>query len=86
MKLPYSWLKDFTDVGIHNVSAKKYAADMTMAGTMVGSWESPADEISNVVVGKIVSMERHPNSDHMWVCQIDIGKEEPVQIVTGPID
>jgi len=83
MKLPYSWLKDFTDVGIHNVSAKKYAADMTMAGTMVGSWESPADEISNVVVGKIVSMERHPNSDHMWVCQIDIGKDEPVQIVTG---
>ena len=83
MKLPYSWLKDFTDVGVHNVSAKQYAADMTMAGTMVGSWESPADEISNVVVGKILSMERHPNSDHMWVCQIDIGKEEPVQIVTG---
>ena len=45
MKLPYSWLKDFTDVGIHNVPAKQYAADMTMAGTMVGSWESPADEI-----------------------------------------
>jgi len=83
MKLPYSWLKDFTDVGIHNVSAKQYAADMTMAGTMVGSWESPADEISNVVVGRILSMERHPNSDHMWVCQIDIGKDEPVQIVTG---
>ena len=83
MKLPYSWLKDFTDVGIHNVPAKQYAADMTMAGTMVGSWESPADEISNVVVGKIVSMERHPNSDHMWVCQIDIGKDKPVQIVTG---
>ena len=83
MKLPYSWLKDFTDVGIHNVPAKKYAADMTMAGTMVGSWESPADEISNVKVGKIVSMERHPNSDHMWVCQIDVGQEEPVQIVTG---
>ena len=83
MKLPYSWLKDFTDVGIHNMPAKKYAADMTMAGTMVGSWESPADEISNVVVGKILSMERHPNSDHMWVCQIDIGKDEPVQIVTG---
>ncbi len=83
MKLPYSWLKDFTDVGIHNVSARQYAADMTMAGTMVGSWESPADEISNVVVGRILSMERHPNSDHMWVCQLDVGREEPVQIVTG---
>lgn len=83
MKLPYSWLKDFTDVGIHNVPAKQYAADMTMAGTMVGSWECPADEISNVVVGRILSMERHPNSDHMWVCQMDVGGAEPVQIVTG---
>ena len=83
MKLPYSWLKDFTDVGIHNVSAKQYAADMTMAGTMVGSWESPADEIRNVAAGKIVSMERHPDSDHMWVCRIDVGKDSPVQIVTG---
>ena len=36
-----------------------------------------------MVVGKVLSMERHPNSDHMWICQIDVGKDEPVQIVTG---
>ena len=83
MKLPYRWLKDFTDIGVENVPVKQYAADMTMAGTMVGSWESPGDEIKNVVVGKILSMEKHPNSDHMWICQLDVGKEEPVQIVTG---
>ena len=40
-------------------------------------------EIKNVVVGKVVSIVRHENSDHMWVCQIDVGAEEPVQIVTG---
>ena len=40
-------------------------------------------EIQNVVVGKVLSMEHHPDSDHMWVCQIDVGREEPVQIVTG---
>ena len=83
MKLPYSWLKNYTDVGIHNVPAKQYAADMTMAGTMVGSWESAADGISNVVAGRIVSMDRHPDSDHMWICQVDVGREAPVQIVTG---
>ena len=40
-------------------------------------------EIKNVVVGKVVSIVRHENSDHMWVCQVEVGKEEPVQIVTG---
>ena len=83
MKLPYRWLKDFTDIGVETVPVRQYAADMTMAGTMVGSWESPGDEIKNVVVGKVLSMEKHPNSDHMWICQLDVGKDEPVQIVTG---
>ena len=82
MKLPYQWLKDFTDVGIHNVDAKTYAASMTMSGSMVGSWESPADEIRNVVVGQIVKLEKHPNSDHLFICQINVGKET-LQIVTG---
>ena len=40
-------------------------------------------EIKNVVVGKVVSIVRHENSDHMWVCQVDVGEEAPVQIVTG---
>ena len=40
-------------------------------------------ELRNVVVGKVLSMVRHPNSDHMWICQVDVGREEPVQIVTG---
>ncbi len=83
MKLPYSWLKDFTDIGIETISPKQYAADMTMAGTMVGSWDNAADEISGVVIGTVTEMERHPNSDHMWVCQVDVGEAEPVQIVTG---
>ena len=36
-----------------------------------------------MVVGKILSMEKHPDSDHMWICQIDVGQAEPIQIVTG---
>ena len=83
MKLPYQWLKDFTDVGIHNVDAKTYADSMTMSGSMVGSWESPADEIKNVVVGQILKLEKHPNSDHLHICTVDVGEEAPLQIVCG---
>ena len=82
MKLPYQWLKDFTDVGIHNVDAKTYADSMTMSGSMIGSWESPADEIKNVVVGQIVKLEKHPNSDHLTICQVNVGTQT-LQIVTG---
>ncbi len=82
MKLPYQWLKDFTDVGIHNVDAKTYADSMTMSGSMVGSFESPADEIQNVVVGQILKLEKHPNSDHLFICQVNVGNET-LQIVTG---
>ena len=82
MKLPYQWLKDFTDIGIHNVDAKTYADSMTMSGSMVGSWDSPADEIKNVVVGQILKLEKHPNSDHLTICQVNVGKET-LQIVTG---
>ena len=56
---------------------------MTLSGSKVEITEDLGAEIQNVVAGRIQSMERHPNSDHMWVCQLDVGREEPVQIVTG---
>ncbi|MEA5039553.1 MAG: phenylalanine--tRNA ligase subunit beta [Clostridiaceae bacterium] len=83
MKLPYKWLKDFVDIGAETVSPKEYAQKMTMSGSMIGSWEHPADEIENVVCGKILSLEKHPDSDHLWVCQVDVGTPAPIQIVTG---
>ena len=70
MKLPYKWLKDYTDIGLHNVDPKTYAAKMTMSGTMVGSFESAADEISKVVVGRIDGLVKHPNSDHLNICPV----------------
>ncbi len=56
---------------------------MTLSGSKVEITEDLGAEISNVVVGRILSMERHPDSDHMWICQIDVGQAEPIQIVTG---
>ena len=62
---------------------KEFAEAMTLSGSKVELTHDLGEEISNVVAGRIVSMVRHPNSDHMWICQLDVGKDEPVQIVTG---
>ena len=82
MKLNRKWLhEEFVDLS--SVSDKEYVEKLTIFGQKVETYERMDAVIKNVVVGKVLSIVRHENSDHMWVCQIDIGKEEPVQIVTG---
>ena len=80
MNLSRKWLNEFVSV---NVNDKDFAEAMTLSGSKVETTEDLGAEITNVVVGRVLSMERHPNSDHMWVCQVEAGKDEPVQIVTG---
>lgn len=82
MKLNRKWLhEEFVDLS--NVSDREYVEKLTIFGQKVETYERMDAEIKNVVVGKVVSIVRHENSDHMWVCQVDVGQEEPVQIVTG---
>ena len=82
MQLNRKWLhEEFVDLS--NVSDKEYVETLTVFGQKVETWERMDAEIKNVVVGKVLEIVRHENSDHMWVCQIDVGEEEPVQIVTG---
>ena len=82
MKLNRKWInEDFVDLS--HVSDKEYVDTLTVFGQKVETYERLDTEIKNVVVGKVVSIVRHENSDHMWVCQIDVGQDEPVQIVTG---
>ena len=80
MNLSRKWLNEFVTVEAND---KDFAEAMTLSGSKVELTHDLGSEISNVVVGQIRSMERHPDSDHMWVCQIDVGQAEPVQIVTG---
>ena len=80
MNLSRKWLSEFVSV---EADDKEFAESMTLSGSKVELTHDLGAEICNVVVGRILSMERHPDSDHMWVCQIDVGREEPVQIVTG---
>ena len=82
MKLNRKWLhEEFVDLS--SVSDKEYVEKLTIFGQKVETYERMDAEIRNVVVGKVLSIVRHENSDHMWVCQIDVGQGEPVQIVTG---
>ncbi len=82
MQLNRKWInEDFVDLS--HVSDKEYVETLTVFGQKVETCERMDAEIKNVVVGKVVSMVAHPNSDHMFICQIDIGQGEPVQIVTG---
>ena len=80
MLLSRKWLSEFVDVDAND---REFAEAMTLSGSKVETTEDLGAEISNVVAGRILSMERHPDSDHMWVCQLDVGQAEPVQIVTG---
>ena len=80
MLLSRKWLDEFVHVDAND---KDFAEAMTLSGSKVETVTALDESLKNVVVGKILSMEKHPDSDHMWVCQIDVGREEPVQIVTG---
>ena len=81
MILSRNWLNEFVD--LKDITDKEFNDEMTLSGSKVETIERPDENLKNMVVGKILEMKRHENSDHMWVCQIDVGQAEPVQIVTG---
>lgn len=80
MNLSLKWLKDFVNI---DVAPKKYADEMTMSGSKVEGFKCAGDEIKNVVVGKIISIEKHPDAEKLQICMLDVGEEVPIQIVTG---
>ena len=82
MKLNRKWLHE-EFVELSHISDKEYVETLTIFGQKVETWERMDSEIKNVVVGRVDSMVPHPNSDHMFICQVDVGQEELVQIVTG---
>ena len=80
MNLSRNWLAEFVEL---SAGDKEYADAMTLSGSKVEGTQALGEEIKNVVVGKVLSLVRHPDSDHMWICQVDVGKDKPIQIVTG---
>ena len=80
MKTSVEWLKEYSDI---DVSTKELADILTMTGSKVEGIEELGGNIKNVVVGKILEIKPHFDSDHLVVTQIDIGNGEVLQVVTG---
>ncbi|MBV4440077.1 phenylalanine--tRNA ligase subunit beta [Clostridium tyrobutyricum] len=80
MKVPVKWLKDYVNI---DIPAKELGDRLTLSGSKVEEVVTTGDEIKNVVTGKIIKIEPHPDADKLVVCQVDIGKEDPIQIVTA---
>ena len=81
MNTSLSWIKRY--VPDLNVTAKEYADAMTLSGTKVENYEELDRDLDKIVVGKILTCEDHPNSDHLHVCTVNVGADEPLQIVCG---
>ena len=79
MKASIEWLKEFSQI---NVSGKELGDILTMTGSKLETIEERGKDIENVVVGKILEIEKHPNADKLIVTKVDVGNEI-LQIVTG---
>lgn len=80
MNLSMKWLNEYTKA---EMPPKEFAEAMTMSGSKVEGYEIEGEKIKNVVVGKILSIEKHPDADKLVVCQVDVAEDAPIQIVTG---
>ncbi|MDE7390292.1 MAG: phenylalanine--tRNA ligase subunit beta, partial [Lachnospiraceae bacterium] len=80
MNLSMKWLKEFVE--IDEVAPRDFAEAMTMSGSKVETFEKEGGAVDNIVVGKVLQIDRHPDADKLVVCQVDLG-EKQVQIVTA---
>ena len=81
MLLSMKWLNNYVDVS--DIDIKDFCNAMTMSGTKVENYRLESEEINNVVVGKIISVTKHPDADRLLICKVDVGSTEPIQIVTA---
>ncbi|ERI90797.1 phenylalanine--tRNA ligase, beta subunit [Clostridiales bacterium oral taxon 876 str. F0540] len=80
MKVPYKWLKDYVNI---DISPKELADRLTLSGSKVEEVITSGDEIQNVVTGKLLKIEPHPDAEKLVICQLDVAQGEELQIVTG---
>lgn len=80
MDISMSWLKDYADV---DADIKDYVEDITLSGSKVEGYAEICKDITGVVVGKVLSIDQHPDADKLVITKIDVAREEPLQIVTG---
>lgn len=80
MNVPMLWLKTYTDI---ECTTAEYIETITLSGSKVETVKTLGAEINKVVVGKVLSIEKHPDADKLVITKVDVGGVEPIQIVTG---
>ncbi|MBQ9415174.1 MAG: phenylalanine--tRNA ligase subunit beta [Clostridia bacterium] len=80
MKISLKWLRYYVDI---DVPVEELCEKMIMSGFEVEGIEDLSATMKNVVAARIVKIEKHPDADKLKVCQVDVGKDEPLQIITG---
>ena len=81
MRVPLSWLKEF--VNLDGFSVEEIAKQITLAGSEISSIETTGGDIPSVIIGKIVSVHKHPDADKLSVCKVDVGDGDTLSIVCG---
>jgi phenylalanyl-tRNA synthetase beta chain len=80
MRVPLTWLRDYVDL---DRSPRELAEALTERGMEVAGIETSGADWTDVVVGRVLEVERHPNADTLWLTRVDVGRDEPLQIVCG---
>ena len=80
MKVPMQWINEYAPI---TLTPEEYQNRMIMIGNGVEGYENLGAEVENVVVGRVLTCEKHPDSDHLHVTTVDVGQGEPIQIVCG---
>ncbi|MGK4238819.1 phenylalanine--tRNA ligase subunit beta [Limosilactobacillus reuteri] len=80
MKVSYQWLQEYLDL---DLAPQDLAEKIARTSVDINDVYSLSDGLKKIVVGEVVKCENHPDSDHLHVCQVDVGEEEPIQIVCG---
>ena len=81
MNTPLSWIKAYVP-GL-DVTAQEYTDAMTLSGTKVEGFEELDKNLDKIVIGQIHKIEKHPDADKLIICQVNVGAEADIQIVTG---
>lgn len=82
MRTSLKWIKDLVP-GIEDLTPQEYLDAMTLSGSKGEYYVELDKNLENIVVGQILKIEKHPDADKLVICQVNVGQEEPVQIVTG---
>jgi len=80
MKISYNWLKELVPT---QLNIDEFCEKLTMFGLEVEEVVQPGKELDNIVIGKVISVEKHPNADKLTLCRVDVGKSEPLSIICG---